>query len=141
MNPVLLEIAAKTAELYRNNPKEIWLLDVTPKKKGRGIEIQVQSNIKEACRDSPYFCEIKYTGPDINVYKDEKIIVQFEVKAGVDASRYWMYDEGLKRGFPCIFLSPSEIIKMIPEAKYYTINKDWVIGVLESTARARESVV
>ena len=55
MDPVLHEIAAKTAELYKKHPKEIWLLDVTPKRKGRGVELQVQSNIKEACRNLPYF--------------------------------------------------------------------------------------
>ena len=73
------------------------------------------------------------------MYKDNNIIVKFEVKAGVDASRYWMYNEGLKRGFPCIILSPSKIRDMVPEAKYYPINENWVIGVLEPVIVCRNS--
>ena len=60
------------------------------------------------------------------MYKDNQLITKIEVKAGVDASRYWMYKEGLKQGVPCIFLSPSEIIEKVPEAIYYHINEDWV---------------
>lgn len=131
MDPPLHEIAEKTAELYKNNPMEIWLLDSTPKQKGKGVELQVHSNIKEACRKTPYFYELKYSGPDINVYKDNQLIAKYEVKAGVDASRYWIYNEGLRQGVPCIFLSPSEIKDKVPEAIYYPINEHWVIGVLE----------
>ena len=65
------------------------------------------------------------------MYKNNQLIAKFEVKAGVDASRYWMYTEGIKQGVPCIFLSPSEIKEKVPEVIYYPINEDWVIGVLE----------